>query len=141
MDPLNTFLDAFNRLDSTRLDLLDTMYHPDICFTDPAHSLKGIPALKQYFASLYENVRSIRFIFDTRMMSGNLAFVTWTMELSHPPLSKGRSISVDGCSHLSFAPDGRVIFHRDYFDLGAMIYEHLPVVGGLIRTLKRRLGT
>lgn len=141
MDRLDTFLESFNRLDSTRLDLLDKIYHPDICFTDPAHTLEGLPALKQYFASLYENVRSVRFIFDTRMMSGDKAFVTWTMKLSHPRLSKGRTISVDGCSHLGFAPDGRVMFHRDYFDLGAMIYEHLPVVGGLIRTAKKRLGT
>jgi hypothetical protein len=141
MDPLDTFLDSFNRLDSTRLDLLDTIYHPDICFTDPAHSLEGLPALKQYFASLYENVRSVRFTFDTRMKSGDQAFVTWTMELSHPRLAKGRTVRVDGCSHLTFAPDSRVTVHRDYFDLGAMVYEHLPVVGGLIQTVKKRLGS
>ncbi len=68
MDLLDTFLDSFNRLDSASLNLLETIYHPDICFTDPAHTLEGLPALEQYFASLYENVRSIRFIFDTRVM-------------------------------------------------------------------------
>ena len=141
MDPLNTFLTIFNELDHTSLNRLDTIYHPDIRFTDPAHTLKGLPALKDYFAALYENVRSIRFFFDARMMTGNQAFVTWTMALSHPRLAGGRTVSVDGCSHLTFASDGRVTVHRDYFGLGAMVYEHLPVVGGLIRTVKKRLGS
>ncbi len=141
MEHLDTFLDTFNQLDKTSLNLLDTLYHSEICFIDPAHTLEGLPALKRYFTSLYDNVRSIRFAFDARMQSGNQAFVTWTMEISHPRLAKGQPVTVDGCSHLTFAPDGRVIRHRDYFDLGAMIYEHLPLMGGLIRTVKKRLGS
>jgi hypothetical protein len=141
MKHLDTFLNTFNQLDKTSLNLLDTLYHPDICFIDPAHTLNGLPALKQYFFSLYENVESIRFTFDVRMQSGGQAFVTWTMEISHPRLAKGLPVAVQGCSCLTFAPDGRVIRHQDYFDLGAMIYEHLPLVGGLIRTVKKRLGS
>ena len=141
MDPLDNFLTTFNRLDRNNLSLLDNIYHPDICFIDPAHTLDGLPALKQYFASLYENVRSIRFAFDAPMQSGRRAVVTWTLHMTHPRLAKGRPVAVQGCSCLTFAPDDRVTGHRDYFDLGAMIYEHLPLVGGLIRTVKKRLGS
>jgi hypothetical protein len=141
MDPLDTFLTTFNRLDKNNLSLLDTIYHPDICFEDPAHTLNGLPALKQYFSSLYENVRSIRFVFDTPMRSDNRAAVTWTLHMTHPRLAKGRPVAVIGCTCLTFAPDGRVTGHRDFFDLGAMIYEHLPLAGGLIRTVKKRLGS
>jgi hypothetical protein len=141
MNPLDTFLNTFNQLDKNNLSLLETIYHPDIRFIDPAHSLEGLPALKQYFFSLYENVRSIRFAFDTPMQSGSQAFVTWTLHMNHPRLAKGRPVAMQGCSCLTFASDGRVIRHRDYFDLGAMIYEHLPLVGGIIKTIKKRLGS
>ncbi|QHF41154.1 transcriptional regulator [Pseudomonas sp. S34] len=30
--------------------------------------------------------------------------------------------------------------HRDYFDAGALLYEHLPVLSRAIAWLKRRLG-
>jgi len=141
MDSLENFLTTFNQLDKKNLSLLETIYHPDIRFIDPAHSLQGLPALKQYFFSLYENVRSIRFAFDTPMQSDSQAFVTWTLHMHHPRLAKGRPVAVKGCSCLTFASDGRVIRHRDYFDLGAMIYEHLPLVGGIIKTIKKRLGS
>jgi len=32
-----------------------------------------------------------------------------------------------------------VTYHRDYFDLGALIYERVPVLGGLIRGIKGRM--
>ncbi|HGP4674712.1 TPA: nuclear transport factor 2 family protein, partial [Vibrio cholerae O1] len=40
---------------------------------------------------------------------------------------------------LHFA-EGKVTYHRDYFDMGEMLYEQLPVLGQVIRAIKRRLG-
>ncbi len=56
MDPLDEFPDSFNQLDNTSLNLLGTIYHPDICFNDPAHTLGSLPVPKRYFESLYENI-------------------------------------------------------------------------------------
>jgi hypothetical protein len=36
------------------------------------------------------------------------------------------------------AEDGRVQDHRDYWDAAEELYEKLPVVGGLMRWLKKR---
>ena len=60
-----------------------------------------------------------------------------TMHFRHPRLRGGAPISVDGCSHLLWRD--KVYQHRDYFDAGAMLYEHLPLMGGVIAWLKRRL--
>ena len=30
-------------------------------------------------------------------------------------------------------------YHRDYFDMGEFIYERVPVLGSVIRAIKRRL--
>ena len=34
----------------------------------------------------------------------------------------------------------KVYRHRDYFDAGALLYEHVPLLGRVIRWLKRRMG-
>jgi hypothetical protein len=36
--------------------------------------------------------------------------------------------------------NGKIYYHRDYFDMGAMLYEHLPLLGRIIQRLKHRLG-
>lgn len=44
---------------------------------------------------------------------------------------------IRGATHIRFAADGRVEFHRDYWDAAEELYEKLPVLGTLMRGLKR----
>jgi steroid delta-isomerase len=39
-----------------------------------------------------------------------------------------------------FGPDGRVTYHRDYWDAAGELYAKLPVVGPLMRYLARKMG-
>ena len=66
-------------------------------------------------------------------------FMTWTMFLNHPRLRNGDTVRVEGASYLR-TRNGKVYYHRDYFDLGSMLYENLPLFGRVIRQLKSRLG-
>jgi hypothetical protein len=34
----------------------------------------------------------------------------------------------------------KIIRQRDYYDAGQMIYEHLPLLGWVVRGIKRRVG-
>ena len=46
--------------------------------------------------------------------------------------------SLDGASHLRLDGQGLVAWHRDYWDPAEGIYEKLPVLGALMRWVKRR---
>lgn len=139
-DPdLEAFCAFFNKLDKSCTKKLYEFYTESVVFIDPLHRVEGAKALERYFLAMYENVTACRFEFHHRQRSGQDAFVTWTMRLTHPRLRRGREIRVEGCSHLQFAADGRVARHQDYFDAGAMLYEHLPLLGRVIRLVKRRL--
>jgi len=45
---------------------------------------------------------------------------------------------IQGARHIWFAPDGRVVYHRDYWDAAEELYEELPVLGILMRWLRRQ---
>ncbi|RTR01521.1 nuclear transport factor 2 family protein [Halomonas nitroreducens] len=142
-DPsLEAFCAFYNKLDKTCTEKLYKVYTRDVEFFDPLHRIDGLPALEAYFTALYENVTACRFDFHDRLRQDDHAFVSWTLHLAHPRLAGGREITVPGCSRLTFAADGsgRVCRHRDYFDAGALLYEHLPVIGKLIGVIKRRAG-
>ncbi|MGR4038857.1 nuclear transport factor 2 family protein [Pseudomonas sp. 910_21] len=141
---MNDFLDRFARdfssLDKHSLQRLDQLYSEDIQFTDPLHEINGLPRLRHYFAELYANVSELRFDFHGAAPCGeDQGYLRWTMSYCHPRLKGGQMIRVPGCSHLHWR-DGKVYRHRDYFDAGALLYEHLPVLGAVIAWLKRRLG-
>jgi hypothetical protein len=60
------------------------------------------------------------------------------MSYQHPKLNSGKLIAVQGASRLEFK-QGKVISHRDYFDGGALLYEHIPLLNRVIFFLKNRL--
>jgi hypothetical protein len=41
----------------------------------------------------------------------------------------GKELLVRGGSHLKLAEDGRIAWHRDYWDAAEELYEKLPVLG------------
>ncbi|MDR9440888.1 MAG: nuclear transport factor 2 family protein [Halomonas sp.] len=136
---LEAFCAFFNKLDKTCTKKLYQVYTADVEFIDPLHHIKGREALEGYFCTLYDNVTSCQFTFYETLQRQDTAFITWTMHLVHPRLDGGHRVEVEGCSHLLFAEDGRVVRHRDYFDAGALLYERLPVMGPAVRWVKRQL--
>jgi len=98
----------------------------------------GLTAVRRYFAELYANVEALHFEFHgfDQVAEGE-GYLRWTMRYRHPRLRGGAEIAVEGCSHLLWRE--RVYQHRDYFDAGALLYEHLPLLGSVIAWLKRRL--
>lgn len=138
-DFLRDFARRFAALDKDSLERLGELYSADALFVDPLHEIRGLDALRRYFAGLYANVQELRFDFHgfDAVRDGE-GYLRWTMSYRHPRLAGGRLIRVTGCSHLLWS-DGKVYRHRDYFDAGALLYEHLPVFGRLIAWLKRRL--
>lgn len=131
--------DVYQKLSRDNLHLLNGIYHEDVIFEDAAHRLEGWSELSDYFESLYQNVHRCDFDIHTQQQVGDSGFLTWSMLLQHPKLQGGQKVTVNGASHLKFQND-KVIYHRDYFDLGEMIYENIPLLGSVIRSIKQRLG-
>ena len=112
-------------------------YDEGIKFTDPVGTIEGRKNLTDYLAQMYDNLISIHFDMHETQRQGNTVFATWTMKVRHKKLNSGDEIVVDGVSHINFI-GGKAVYHRDYFDLGAMIYEHVPVLGGLTMWVKSK---
>lgn len=132
------FTRIYSQLNSSNLESLKQLYHPDIEFIDPAHRVKGIDELMRYFSDLFSNINTCSFDISDTCQSGSEGFITWIMSFSHPKINHGRDVKVYGTSHIKFKED-KVIYHRDYFDLGQMIYEQLPVLGVVIRFVKKKV--
>jgi hypothetical protein len=74
----------------------------------------------------------------TRTAQGDW-LVRWTMMIRFRKLRRGVDTWTIGMSHLRLAADGRIAYQQDYWNAADGIYEHVPVLGAMIRMLKRRL--
>ncbi len=137
---LSQFIDLYRRdLAGVDMSIIADVYSNDIEFVDPAHNIHGINALINYFNGMMADLSFCQFdIREIHELEGS-ATLCWAMTIAHPKLKGGKKITVDGMTLVRF--DKKIDFHRDYFDLGAMLYEHIPLLGGMVRYLKRGLAS
>jgi limonene-1,2-epoxide hydrolase len=131
------FCNYYKEFSQESIPGLDEMYHQNVILQDPFSKLEGLDNVKQHFSQMMQNVSYCRFEIINIVSNEGQAFITWTMMFAHPKLNNHEEIVVDGVSDIKF--DERISYHRDYFDVGAMFYEHVPVVKGVIKMLKKRL--
>ena len=140
LDAIARFQQLYQQLDrdNCKPQLLAQLYDEHIEFRDPFHRIYGLQDLNRYFSSMYENVEHIEFDFGMAWRQQEHAFIRWQMNYCHPKINSGKPVLVDGGSELIWK-DEKIIFHRDFFDGGQMLYEHLPLMGWAIRKLKERM--
>ena len=120
------------------VDELADVYDEQIIFVYPVAEHEGLLALRRYFQNLMKNCRSCKFDMTIHRLGSCTAFITWAMSFEHAQLRGGKPIVVDGVSQLDIAGD-KIVKQRDYYDMGAMIYENVPVLGFVVAGLRRRI--
>ena len=138
-DPrLQAVADFFGSLSPADVDRIGTFYTTDARFKDPFNEVQGLPAIRAIFAHMFVALHEPRFVVTGGFAQGDEAFLTWDFVFRFKRFDTTTVQTVRGATHLRFAPDGRVALHRDYWDAAEELYEKLPLVGGLMRWLKRR---
>ena len=119
---------------------LAPLYSEDVYFEDPSHGIQGKTALLERFEHLYSKVDSCNFKFHQTLDTGGEIFLAWTMILRQRGPKSGEVIRVEGASFLKVR-NNCIYYHRDYFDLGAFVYENVPMLGSIIKRIKQRLAS
>lgn len=135
---LCSFKQVYQNLSKRNLNSLNTIYHRNVVFEDPLHKVEGLENFIAYFENLYTHVITCTFEINDIIHTPNEAAIYWEMRYKHPKLNSGKTIVVMGHSRLKVI-DNKIIYHRDYLDVGAMLYEHIPLVGSIVSFLKHRI--
>ena len=135
VDRLVTLFEDFAPADLQRLP---AFYTDDAWFKDPFNEVHGLAQVRRVYAHMFETLEQPRFRITSRVVDGEQCFLAWEFRFQYRSFRRGQPQLVRGGSHLVLAADGRIKRHRDYWDVAEEVYEKLPVLGGLMRWLKRQ---
>lgn len=138
--PLAKLVDYWQTLTPESVAAIANVYTEEAYFRDPFNEVTGIDAIKQIFADMFVRLDQPRFTIIETLEQENGALLIWDFDFRIRKLRPEQNRRIHGASHIRFATDGRVSYHRDYWDAAGELYEQLPVVGGLMRWLKKRAG-
>lgn len=126
----------FESLSVQSLPHLADIYSPGAFFKDPFNDVQGLPAIRTIFSHMFVQVTDPRFVVTTHMAQGQEAFLTWEFLFRMKRFSREVQC-IRGATHFRFDADGLVTLHRDYWDAAEELYEKLPLLGSVMRALKR----
>lgn len=130
---------VYERADNVTEQALRRIYSSEIVFKDPVNCISGIDTLVDHTLSLYRGVTRCDFDYDQEnlLIGIGMASIPWVMNIEHSKLNRGRQFEVRGVSVIRYQE--KVEFQEDFYDLGAAIYERVPVLSALLKPIKHRL--
>ncbi len=113
------------------------LYAEDVWFNDTLKTLRGRAALEAYFLKTMDHVDLFQTEVNDVARSNGDFYVRWTMDIRFKGAKE--PVRTIGVSLLRFDREGRVVLHQDFWDSAAGFYEHLPVLGGVMRWIKSKI--
>lgn len=127
----------YKEFGDVKLSELNQIYTQDVHFIDPLHELQSVTALNQYFNKSGQNLNYCRFSFLSELVGEQNAFLSWRMDYSHSSIKNGEPQWLLGMSELRYTE--KVFFHQDSYDVGKMVYQHVPVLGRVVKAINNRM--
>ena len=138
--PIGRFVDFYQTLTPASLPRIRDVYAEDASFKDPFNDVHGADEIERIFAHMFDALISPRFVIRDTVVEGDTAFLTWDFTFHAKKWKPLVEQHIHGASHVRFDVEGRANYHRDYWDAAEELYEKLPVIGWVIRELRRRVG-
>lgn len=115
------------------------VYSADAYLDDTLVIHHGAPEIEAYFTKTSQSMTYYEVVINDVASSGSDYYVHWTMTFAAPALSGGAKVRSVGVSQIRFDSAGKVALHRDFWDSGRNFFAHLPVAGGIVGFIHKKL--
>ena len=129
----------FESISPADVPRLGTIYTEDAYFRDPFNEVTGVSEIARIFGAMFEHLDDVRFTILETVADDGGAMLTWDMSYRVRKWRPHQSQVIHGANLRCVAPDGRIAYHRDYWDAANELYAKLPLIGPVMRWLRRKL--
>ena len=137
---IQAFVKLYDQLDGDSIDKkIAETYAEKIYFNDTLVTIHDRQNLLKYLEHTQQQLDSIKFAVLSVQDFGKDSYVRWLMQTKFKAMGQAIDIQSIGISHLRFNADNKIIVHQDYWDSMQGFYQHLPIIGGVLRWIKNGL--
>lgn len=129
------FFDTLNK--KTPLSEYKEFFDENSYFEDPFQKVIGIEKIYNIFQDMYAKFYKPRFEIHESVSQNGVTYIKWVFFYQMDEKSQVNSFV--GVSRVVFNENGTVKEHVDFWDAGANVYEKIPLLGSVIRYIKRKI--
>lgn len=134
---LDALIQFYNNFSPESVARFPEFYSSDAWFKDPFNEVRGIAAIQRIFTHMFTQVAAPRFVVTEQVVDTNGAMLVWEFHFRMGLWGRGKVQVIRGISHLKFDAGGKVSYHRDYWDAAGELYEKLPLLGSIVRFIRK----
>jgi steroid Delta-isomerase len=139
-DPRAARVVAFcERLTPADVARLSRIYAANAYFRDPFNEVRGLSAIARIFDDMFARLADCRFVIREVVADESGMMLTWDFTFRIRSYRPATVQTIHGASHVKFDAAGKIAYHRDYWDAAEELYAKLPLIGPVLRFLRRRL--
>ena len=135
MDRLTEFKEWFINLNETSLDEIVYYYDENVFFKDPFNEFNGREKLKKLFLHMFITFKNPHYEFIDTIENSEEIFLTWDFIFSY----KEKLFKIHGSSHLKLNDEEKIVYHRDYWDVGEELLLKIPLIKSLYGCFQNKL--
>lgn len=114
------------------------LYADDLYFSDTLLTSEDKAQVVRHLEGMRDATQHLEVqVLDTQQ-TGADAYLVWQMTATFVPVRKSVTGYSVGVTHLRFDDAGQIVLHQDFWDASAGFYEHIPMLGPIIRTINGR---
>jgi hypothetical protein len=106
-------------------------------FEDPFHKVVGVDKIYPILKGMYANFYNPRFEINECISQDHITYIRW--KFLYQLNKKAEVDTFVGISRVLFSENGKVLEHVDFWDTGLNVYEKIPLIGSIIRYIKRKI--
>lgn len=136
---MEDYITYWEKLNRRSIRLIEKIADPAFTFRDPFHEVAGLDAFEAMLEASFRRVKTMRFKATDHAFGrdGHTAYIRWTSVIV--PNRGKKTFTIVGMSEVAFNNDGKVVSHVDHWDSAGQFWEHMPVIGAILRWARKRL--
>lgn len=137
-DVLQSYKTLFENLTPQTVDTdFLQVFDRKVYFKDPFNEVRGLNELQGIFRHMFASLHEPEFRVHHMAGADKTGYLEWRFYFKLKP--NGEVKQINGVSKILINDQGKVLVHIDYWDAGEFVYRKIPILGGLIRMVNKRL--
>jgi hypothetical protein len=125
----------FQTLTPESLERVGEIYAQEALFVDPFNQLAGLTSVRAVYQHMFDTLKQPHFVVTTIVERERDGFMTWDFLFE----CRGQAQKISGCTQFELNDQGLIVLHRDYWDAAQQVYEKIPLLGSVMRMIRRKL--
>ena len=138
-ETISSFTEFLSELGSKKTGVrAGQLYASELHFSDALMMTRDHDRVVEHFQGLVDAGTTVQVEILQTLISEADVYLIWSMRAEFTPVRQSVVSYTIGVTHLRFNEAGRVVLHQDFWDTGLGFYQHIPVLGRVVKSINRR---